>query len=347
MSNTDVQYTNSVIGRVSIIVPCYNGERYIKRCLTSILNQTWKDTELILVNDGSTDKTHEIIEKNRDNIEKHLSRFIYLVQENKGVGATVNMALKYISGEYLVLFDCDDYMLPEAIEIKANWLNDHPQTTVVQSNGYYVTEDTFDEQSHKFCDMKDIKENIPLFDWIIDGKSYNWAGSYMIRVSSWLHYFPTREIYPSRSGQNFQILLPALYRNKCDYIPDCLMKYVKHVDSLSGVYSISQEIKNLLGYQDIAIVVLKSILSERDYQIYKRRIEINYSRRILNIALENQNKNISKEYYKKLKKLHGISLEDKIYYYRINNAVCHYLLRIYRKTIFLFNSKCKLEGKHE
>lgn len=324
-----------VKGRVSILVPCYNGEQYIQRCLDSIINQTWKDIELIIVNDGSIDSTDAIIENDRMRIEKHFSRFVYLKQNNLGPGAAINKALKYFTGEYLTLLDCDDYIMPEALEVKALWLNNHPDTAVVQNNGYFVTENTVDDLSHKFCNVCDILENIPLFDWIIDGLAYNWAGSYMIRTSSWLSRFPTREIYSSRSGQNFQILLPAAYENKCDYIPDCLMKYIRHTNSLSQTNSCSIEqcVQNMIAYQDIGINVVKSVCKEEEFQKYKRRLTITFTRNILNLGFDQRDMVIIKKYYKKLKDLHGETLDDKINYFRVINPIYHYILRAYRKVI--------------
>ena len=327
--------TDIIKGRVTVLIPCYNAENYIKRCIDSVLAQTWRDIELILVNDGSTDNTDSIIESYRYDIEKRLSRFVYIKQENQGVGAAMNVALKYFTGEYLAPFDCDDYMMPKSLEIRASWLSCHLDTAVVQNNGYYVTEDNYNDVSQKFCAIQSIQENIPLFDWIIDGKTYNWAGSYMVRASKWLALFPAREIYPSRNGQNLQILLPVAYMNKCDYIPDCLMKYIRHSGSLSHTNPlfIEQKIKDILGYQDICKTVLKTVLPREKYKICGKRAEIAFARTILNLGVEIRNKAISKKYYKKLKNMGGITLEDRINYYRIINIILFYMLRLYRKFI--------------
>lgn len=88
---------------VSLIIPCYNAEKYIGRCLDSVLNQTDRNIELIVVNDGSTDKTARIIEDYRHVLESDITRFIYISQENEGVGAACNNALKKVTGEFLTL----------------------------------------------------------------------------------------------------------------------------------------------------------------------------------------------------------------------------------------------------
>lgn len=100
---------------VSLIVPCYNGEKFIARCIESILNQTDHNIELILVNDGSMDSTSDIINGYRVELENTLAKFIYLEQENQGVGAACNNAFKRATGEYLTLLDSDDILLPESV----------------------------------------------------------------------------------------------------------------------------------------------------------------------------------------------------------------------------------------
>lgn len=328
-----MKQSDIIKGRVSILVPCYNGEKYIKRCLQSILRQTWKDIELIIVNDGSVDSTDEIIKSKYAELENILSRVKYVKQNNLGVGAAMNTALKYFTGEFLAPFDCDDYMMPNSIEVRATWLINHPETAVVQNNGYYVTEDNFNDGRNKFSDINVIKEDISLFDLLIDGKSYNWPGSYMIRSSIWLERCPDREIYPSRSGQNMQLLLPATYRNKCDYIPDCLMKYGLHIGSLSNTVNKTekQQIDDVLGYEDIYKTVLKSFLPEDEYKIVENKIEIPFIKRIMDIKLSNNNKQGAKEYFKRLKKSGRCCLDDKIRYYKEVNFILYYYLRLYRK----------------
>lgn len=97
---------------VSIIVPCYNAETTIERCVDSILRQTHKDFELVLVNDGSKDRTGEIIDcyANQD------SRIVAIHKPNGGVSTARNAALDIACGEYIAFADADDEVKPEWIE---------------------------------------------------------------------------------------------------------------------------------------------------------------------------------------------------------------------------------------
>ena len=103
-------------GLVSIITPCYNVEKVVHRYLNSILSQTYKKIELILVNDGSTDKTEEILLSYKSIFESQGIIFKYIYQENKGLGGSINTGLKYFTGEYLCWPDPDDTLHPQSIE---------------------------------------------------------------------------------------------------------------------------------------------------------------------------------------------------------------------------------------
>ena len=97
---------------ISIIVPIYNGSNVIVRCLKSILNQSYKDLEIVLVNDGSTDNSLEILKEYRK-IDK---RIILINQINKGVAAARNTGLKNCTGDYFLFVDADDWIENDMIE---------------------------------------------------------------------------------------------------------------------------------------------------------------------------------------------------------------------------------------
>lgn len=98
--------------KLSIIVPVYNGEKYIGKTVDSILNQTFEDFELILINDGSTDGTRKILEECREE-DKRLK---VIHQENSGPGAARNVGIREARGEYIGFVDGDDYIDKEMYE---------------------------------------------------------------------------------------------------------------------------------------------------------------------------------------------------------------------------------------
>lgn len=97
--------------KISVILPVFNGEKYIENAIRSVLNQTLTEFELIIVNDGSTDSTSDIINRFKD------KRIKLITQSNKGPGASRNNALKIAEGEYIMFLDADDWFVPNALEI--------------------------------------------------------------------------------------------------------------------------------------------------------------------------------------------------------------------------------------
>lgn len=114
--------------KVSVILPAYNAEKYIKEAIDSILSQTFQDFELLVLNDCSKDRTEEIIRSYAD------ERIVYLKNEkNMGVAATLNKGLAAAKGEYVARMDADDISLPERFARQVEYLDAHPAVAVVGS----------------------------------------------------------------------------------------------------------------------------------------------------------------------------------------------------------------------
>lgn len=96
---------------ISIIVPIYNAEKFLAKCIESILNQSYKNIEIILVNDGSTDNSQEICELFNDD------RIRYFYKDNSGVSSTRNMGITASKGDYIMFVDADDYLDENCLEI--------------------------------------------------------------------------------------------------------------------------------------------------------------------------------------------------------------------------------------
>lgn len=95
---------------ISIIVPIYNAEKYLNKCIKSLINQTKENLEFILVNDGSTDSSEEIIKSYKD------KRIKYFKNKNQGIGKTRNFGMKKATGKYIMFLDSDDYLATNACE---------------------------------------------------------------------------------------------------------------------------------------------------------------------------------------------------------------------------------------
>ena len=116
--------------RVSVLMPAYNVEQYVGEAIESILNQTFTDFEFIIINDGSTDGTADIIRK----YAKSDKRIKFINHEkNHGVAHTRNELLDTALGEYGAFHDSDDISLPDRLQIQVDFLDNHPNISVVSA----------------------------------------------------------------------------------------------------------------------------------------------------------------------------------------------------------------------
>ena len=331
---------------VSLIISCYNSESYIGRCLESVLNQSENDIELILVNDGSTDKSSNIIDHYRHQLEAFLTRFVYIEQDNQGVGAACNNAFKKVTGKYLALLDSDDVILPDFILEGQKWLDEHPSYGFVRTNGYYVKEDDLDSVDHLLEVNDYMKEKEDVFEELFNGTTYLWPGTYMIRMSVLDDLYPDREIYPSRSGQNLQFLMMAAYKSKAGFIDKPLMKYLIRKDSLSHFSSgdvMKKEMSAIEGYKDIRKYLISKFMTYDEQSKWNNKMDRLYAGIYLDLAVSHKNKNLARKYYRKMKALcdGSIELNLMLKYYKLINPMKYYYLRIYAKLKYFLDNQIK------
>lgn len=119
--------------KVSIIMPVYNQEKYIDKTIKSLLNQSFRDFELIIINDGSKDKTEQIIKQFQDKRIK-----LFNNPKNLGLVRSLNRAIKESKGEYLARADGDDLYLPMRLEKQLEFIDAHPDYVVVGANAILI-----------------------------------------------------------------------------------------------------------------------------------------------------------------------------------------------------------------
>jgi glycosyltransferase involved in cell wall biosynthesis len=115
---------------VSIIMPVLNGERYIRQSIESIAAQTYRDYELVVIDDGSTDRTREIVESFRGRMT---IRYIHHAQ-NQGIARSMNDGVRASQGEYITFLDHDDIWFPRMLATQVGYLNTHPEVAMVHSD---------------------------------------------------------------------------------------------------------------------------------------------------------------------------------------------------------------------
>ncbi len=118
-------------GLVSIMMPAYNAEQFIAQAIESVLAQTYQNYELIIVNDGSTDRTPSLVLKYDD------SRIRVIHQSNGGEASARNTALRHMRGEYIAFLDADDVFLERHVELGVAYLQNHPEYAGVYSDGFH------------------------------------------------------------------------------------------------------------------------------------------------------------------------------------------------------------------
>jgi glycosyltransferase involved in cell wall biosynthesis len=124
-----------VSGLVSVIMPVYNGEKFLAEALRSVVDQAYPDWELVVVDDGSTDATASIVAAVED------SRIRYAHQPNRGQAAALNRGLDLARGAYVTTLDADDRLTPNSLLDRVRWLEAHPDVDAVYADGYFCNAD--------------------------------------------------------------------------------------------------------------------------------------------------------------------------------------------------------------
>ena len=122
--------------KISVIVPIYNVEEYLEKCLDSLVNQTLKDIEIILINDGSPDNSEEIVNKY---LKKYKEKIIYHKKENEGQGIARNYGINLAKGEFISFVDSDDYVDKTMFEKLYNKAHDSVLVKDAYGNDKYVS----------------------------------------------------------------------------------------------------------------------------------------------------------------------------------------------------------------
>lgn len=159
--------------KVSVIMPAYNAEKYIRQSILSVINQSYSNWELIIVNDGSTDSTVEIInEMAAEDSRIHLHSF----EKNKGACSALNQALDLATGEYLCWLSADDIYLKEMFSSSIKYLDNHKNLQGVFSKHYFIDENgnkigehCFDERYDKIGSEESVE---PYYSMLFCGNMF-------------------------------------------------------------------------------------------------------------------------------------------------------------------------------
>jgi glycosyltransferase involved in cell wall biosynthesis len=302
---------------VSIITPCYNGEGKVNIFLDSVLKQTYDNIEFIIINDGSTDNTEEIILSYKNKFIDKGYKFIYLKQKNLGPDSALNNGLKYFSGDYITWPDSDDILSSTSIETRVDYLEKNKNKGLVYCNvnivdGKNIKKIIQKKEKILYDDRKKNFEDILLARWIF-------SGSWMIRSKFFLEINPNRNLIITGQGQNFQMLLPMAWNYDMGKINSYMYTCVNYKDSHSHKERTYKE--NLKRFIDMEMGLIKILkecnMEEKLFCKYRKILETEY----INFRL---NLNISYRKNKEAKELYHICKERNIKLYR-KNKIKYYL----------------------
>ncbi len=242
IKSKDIMNTNPLI---SVIIPAYNRETHIKECLDSIINQTYKNIEIIVIDDGSTDNTASILDE-YERVTTPLplppKKIIIIHQEHKGVSAARNTGIRVASAEWIKFVDSDDVLKSNCVEvlIKTALEKNDPKLIL------YTNYDLVDSRENI------LKRNVCKDYNYLDQKSIN-----VIMLTNFNYSIITTLIHKSafdyvmfdeslKIGEE-EILcrLCIIYEYKIHFIDQSLAKVRKHQDSLQVTSDICQETKNI------------------------------------------------------------------------------------------------------
>lgn len=264
--------------KISIIVPVYNVEKYIKRCLESLISQTYKNIEIIVIIDGSPDNSIEICQK----IAKKDKRIKIFSKENEGLGLTRNYGLERATGKYIVFVDSDDYVTHNMCESLIKAAKEH-DADAVYGNIYYDNDGKIEAKKHikekKIWKGSQVKEL--LLDFI--ATTPNKKNDTIMEVSVWKSLFK-KEIFDKNHikfvsekefiSEDVIFDIDFLSKSNCVVaITDYVYYYCVNPNSLSKTFRTDRFAKVKKMYFEV-IRKLKELYPKDEYELRTDRFLI-------------------------------------------------------------------------
>ena len=273
---------------VSVIIPSYNHEKYVQNTIKSIINQTYKNIELIIIDDGSTDSTFQKIAEMKDECEKRFHRFYFETKQNEGTIATLNKLFSLAKGEYVYLIASDDMIADvDALKIQAEFLDENNDYALVVGDNQII------DSENKRCFWLDNERNITYYENKAKYKTfveflskdnnnfenknfgtyksirpYNYVpNGYLIRKSIYDKIMPFTKEAPL---EDWFLMLQLSKYGKFKFINKILFSYRWHI---------SNTIKNTVKIHNVSVMTCnyeRQLVKNNDYSILVSNInEIN------------------------------------------------------------------------
>lgn len=309
---------------VSIVTPCYNGESYIERFFESILKQSYQNIEVVFINDGSTDRTEEIVNNYIKKFSQRKIPLVYKYQRNMGQASALNNGLKDCKGEFILWMDSDDAISSDYIRNCLLYFDEHPGCMYVYGKSEWIQES--DGKVIRIAEK--MKDNSNFFEDIIYVKNVFFPG-YMVRSTALDKTLHNREIYTGKGGQNAQLLLPLSWKyGRPEYVDNAVYYYYVRENSHShSLKSSVQIIEQLHNYEIILIETIRK-MSINEAKEYIPAIQKYYAKLRYGNAIDTKNRDLVSKYFKELRATGITEWKDFALYVKYTNIFIRFVFNI-------------------
>lgn len=307
--------------KISVIVAVYNTEKYLDRCIESLLNQTYKNMELVIVEDCSTDSSRKLLKKYKEN--KNIK--VFYNRENRGLSYSRNYGLKKSTGDFIGYIDSDDYVEPDYYEKLMRSIKDNKSDIAI------CDIKLVDEQTNKIQRCKCYTNDFDVCSVINNGFAASACNKLFKRKN--IEKYPFAE---GKVNEDIAVVIPTVIQAKKISYADTCYFYVQRRGSIQN----SRFSNKRFDIFDGVKTTLERIKNEKDYEFYKNAIVYNQLILLLMFAIPKERNFIKR--YKFLKKFNELSKDCKItknanYLEYLENS--KKINQIYYKNLVILNEK--------
>lgn len=277
--------------KISVIVAVYNTEKYLDRCIESLLNQTYKNMELVIVEDCSTDSSRKLLKKYKEN--KNIK--VFYNKENRGLSYSRNYGLKKSTGDFIGYIDSDDYVEPDYYEKLMSSIKDNKSDIAI------CDIKLVDEQTNKIQRCKCYTNDFDVCSVVNNGFAASACNKLFKRKN--IEKYPFAE---GKVNEDIAVVIPTVIQAKKISYADTCYFYVQRGGSIQN----SKFSDKRFDIFDGVKTTLERIKNEQDYEFYKNAIVYNQLILLLMFAIPKERNFIKR--YKFLKKFNELSKDYKI-----------------------------------
>lgn len=271
--------------KISVIIPIYNAEKYLRKCVDSIIRQTYSNLEIILINDGSTDESEKICIEYQNNDK----RIKLLTKENEGVSSARNAGLSIATGDYITFIDSDDWISDSSFEDAINVINEHNVDILKYS---YIKDYGFMKKTYKFS----IKTNEKIIEENYSKEIYPYVFSTYDLSNIWNAIYK-RDILKNlkfnnsiKYGEDYLFMMNALLNSKSIFFLDKpnyhyynnyssatnIISYQKFIKNIEDIIVVNQNIYQLVAQNDGIEIKMKYDKIAHEYELISKQIVQHY-----------------------------------------------------------------------